>query len=149
MKGIRQRLNNLLIARRQPKTRMGRRNSKVEPPILTWVDTSCTQCISGKGGKSHFVVQVGEVQNLYKTSKLASQIPSNTPALDLHGYTKEEAMAKLDESLKQWVDTAMRGSYPFVIQVKIVCGCGGQILREVVQEWIKSSRNVSNAPKKR
>ena len=67
--------------------------------------------------------------------------------LDLHGCTKAEAISKMDESLKVWVDTAMQGSYPFVQPAVIVCGCGNQILSETVQQWIKSNDKVSNAPK--
>jgi DNA-nicking Smr family endonuclease len=92
---------------------------------------------------------VGDVGSLYKTQKSSSHIPGNTPALDLHGHTKDEALATLDENLNGWVETAMQGSYPFVIQVKIICGCGSQTLSEVVEKWIKSKSNVSNAPKKR
>eukprot|EP00579_Thalassiosira_antarctica_P012385 CAMPEP_0201913032 /NCGR_PEP_ID=MMETSP0903-20130614/3550_1 /ASSEMBLY_ACC=CAM_ASM_000552 /TAXON_ID=420261 /ORGANISM="Thalassiosira antarctica, Strain CCMP982" /LENGTH=485 /DNA_ID=CAMNT_0048448129 /DNA_START=39 /DNA_END=1496 /DNA_ORIENTATION=- len=151
LRQIRQRLNNLLIERSQPKIKSARRHSKsASLPTQSWVDIPCTQCLDGKAGKSYFVVQVGEVGNLYKTRKLPSYSPSNnTPSLDLHGYKGDKALKKLDESLKLWVDTAMKGSYPFVMQVTIICGCGNQILREVVQEWIKSKRNVSNAPKKR
>ena len=112
----------------------------------------CAQCLSGKAGKSNFVVHVGAVENLYisrkKSSRLLQQSASNkrAPVLDLHGYTKDEALAGLDENLKTWYDTAMRGSYPFVIKVRIICGCGDQVLSEVVEEWIKSNKNVSNAP---
>ena len=57
-------------------------------------------------------------------------------------------MVRLNESLKAWVDAAMRGYYPFVITVVIICGCGSQVLMETVQEWIKSTSQVRNAPKK-
>jgi hypothetical protein len=53
--------------------------------------------------------------------------------LDLYGCTREEAIARLTESLKKWVDTAMKGSYPFVITAVIVCGCGSQVLSETVK----------------
>ena len=72
---------------------------------------------------------------------------SALPTLDLHGYTREEALHKLDEALKTWVDNAMRGQYPFVKQATIVCGCGSQVLSETVDEWIKTNKKVSNAPK--
>jgi hypothetical protein len=110
--------------------------------------------IGGKAGKSHFVVQVGEVQNLYKTTKASSTSPLNVsqggvPTLDLHGCTKEDAIVKLNESLEVWFDIAMTGSYPFVITAVIVCGCGSQVLSETVQDWIKSTSRVRNAPKNR
>jgi hypothetical protein len=59
----------------------------------------------------------------------------------------EEAIARLNESLEEWVDIAMKGYDPFVITAVIVCGCGTQILSETVQGWIKSTRQVRNAPK--
>jgi hypothetical protein len=98
------------------------------------------------------VVQVGEVQNLYKTTKTyALTCPlhgqSGLPTLDLHGCTREGAVVKLNERLEVWVDTAMRGYDPFVITAVIVCGCGSQVLSETVQEWIKSTSQVRNAPK--
>jgi hypothetical protein len=108
--------------------------------------------IGGKAGKSLFVVQVGEVQNLYKTTKpsMASyqqRHSSSIPTLDLHGCTKEESIVKLNESLEVWFEFAMTGSYPFVITAVIVCGCGSQVLSETVQDWIKSTSRVRNAPK--
>ncbi|KAL7524403.1 hypothetical protein ACHAXR_000561 [Thalassiosira sp. AJA248-18] len=80
---------------------------------------------------------------------LASHPSASAPleTLDLHGCTREEALIILDESLKVWVDAAMRGSYPFVQSAVIICGCGNQILSEVTRNWIRSNKNVSNAPK--
>ena len=110
--------------------------------------------IGGKAGKSHFVIQVGEVQNLYKTTKASSTSSpisivkqGGIPTLDLHGCTKEESIVKLDESLEAWFEIAMTGSYPFVITAVIICGCGSQVLSETVQDWIKSTSRVRNAPK--
>jgi hypothetical protein len=57
-------------------------------------------------------------------------------------------MLRLNESLKAWVDIAMKGYHPFVITAVIVCGCGSQVLMETLREWIKSTRQVRNAPKK-
>jgi hypothetical protein len=108
--------------------------------------------IGGKAGKSHFVIQVGEVQNLYKSTKASSTSSlivsqGGVPTLDLHGCTKEDAIVKLNESLEVWFEIAMTGSYPFVITAVIVCGCGSQVLSETVQDWIKSTSRVRNAPK--
>ncbi|KAL7527013.1 hypothetical protein ACHAXR_004211 [Thalassiosira sp. AJA248-18] len=151
-KQIRQRLNNLVIFRSQPKTKSKRpRTPKSEPSVSSIVDSHFKE--DGKAGKSHYTIHVGEVQNLYKTTKpnamLASHPSASAPleTLDLHGCTREEALIKLDESLKVWVDAAMRGSYPFVQSAVIVCGCGNQILSEVTSNWIRSNHNVSNAPK--
>lgn len=153
---IRQRLNNLAIERSQPKTRSKRRNTKkVANDLLmlqSMVDNQCTQGLGGKAGKSRFTVHVGEVENLYKSTKSPALSPRShrsMPKLDLHGLTREDAVTKLDKSLEEWVHTAMLGSYPFVMQAEIVCGCGNQILRETVHEWIKTKKSISNAPKNR
>jgi len=149
LKEIRTRLNSLDLERQPPKkkkTNKRKKKSKVCPLDLQMLPSSG---VGGKAGKPYYAVQVGEVQNLYKTTK-HSQLSSQaySPAeLDLHGCTKEEALAKLDESLKLWVDTAMQGCYPFVIPATIICGCGSQVLSETVEKWIKSTRNVCNAPK--
>lgn len=105
----------------------------------------------GKAGKPYFIVYVGDVDNLYKTTKKPCRKPQYLQAaaatIDLHGYTTSEALDILNESLPNWIETAMMAEYPWVMQVKIVCGCGNQVLSEAVQEWIKSSNNVRNAPK--
>ena len=67
--------------------------------------------------------------------------------IDLHGCTKDQALSKLDEALVDWVDTAMKGEYPWVMPVEIGCGGGNQILSEVVEGWIRARKNVANAPK--
>jgi len=149
LKEIRRRLNALDLERQPPKQKKKntkKAKAKVDLQILPNFG------VGGKAGKPYFIVQVGEVQNLYKTTKPSSVLssqhnPHSVSSLDLHGYTREEALIKLDESLKVWVDTAMKGSYPFVIPAMIVCGCGSQVLSETVEKWIKSTRNVCNAPK--
>lgn len=148
---IRRRLNNLVMERAQPKTICSRPPNK-EPNFPSTLE--CSQSLGGKAGKSCFFIQVGEVKNLYKTTKpsaLASHSSMHAllPTLDLHGSTRAEALAKLDESLEVWVESAMRGGYPFVRPGAIVCGCGDQILSETVQDWIRSNDRVSNAPGRR
>ena len=89
--------------------------------------------------------------NLYKTAKPSAARKQSSGHIsrevDLHGCTKEEALAKLDECLPEWVDAAMKGEYPWVIAVRVVCGGGSQTLAETVEGWIRQSPNVSNAPK--
>ena len=116
--------------------------------------------LGGKAGKSRFTVLVGDVNNLYKTSKpsrrrnLGCQTP-HTITLDLHGCTRGEALTKLDSGLLEWNEIAMMGHYPWVIPVTIVCGGGNQILSEAVGNWIKlsdkvaKSKNVSTRLRKR
>ena len=87
---------------------------------------------------------MGEVPNLYKTTKPAAmrRRSSNQTRcddnimIDLHGLTKEDVL-----------NIAMKGSYPWVIPVKIVRGGGSQMLVKTVENWIKQNENVLNAPK--
>jgi len=150
LREIRLKLNNLNIQRQPPKSKhkVGRKCAKEEP---IGHDALPRSDVGGRAGRHHFVVQVGEVQNLYKTTKSSAlalhQSQSSVPTLDLHGCTREEAIARLNESLEEWVVTAMKGHDPFVITAVIVCGCGSQVLSETVQEWIKSTSQVRNAPK--
>jgi len=53
----------------------------------------------------------------------------------------------LNESLPRWIDSAMRGSHPFVEVVDIITGSGKQILSEAVEGWIKTKKEVANRPK--
>jgi hypothetical protein len=153
LKDIRTKLNALDLERQPPKSKSkgGRKCTAKEEPIDH--DALPESGVGGKAGRHHFVVQVGEVQNLYKTTKPSSahasshQNQSSVPTLDLHGCTREEAIARLNESLEVWVDIAMRGYDPFVITAVIVCGGGSQVLSETAQEWIKSTSQVRNAPK--
>jgi hypothetical protein len=108
--------------------------------------------LSGKASKSHYIVQVGDVQNMYKSSKPrrgchALSTNNRTKCIDLHGLTKTEAIECLNGQLPEWIDFAMHGHYPFVIPVEIICGCGNQILSEVVEQWIEANENVCNAPR--
>jgi len=145
LKEIRTRLNALELER-QP--RKQKRKKKGKTKIKHCVDNQAlpNSGIGGKAGKPYFIVQVGEVQNLYKTTKPSQKSPCSA-TLDLHGCTREEALVKLDENLTAWVDNAMHGSYPFVISAKIICGCGNQILSETVKKWIREHAQVANAKK--
>lgn len=150
---IRQRLNNLVLERSKPKVKS--KKNKVSPlqPIEQHINNPPSDGLGGKAGKTHYTIQVGEVSNLYKTSKRLRRSSSSANQsqkvlkLDLHGLTKYEALKTLDESLPTWHNMAMAGSYPFVTPVDIVCGGGSQILSEVVETWIKSNDHVANAPK--
>ena len=148
-KEIRQTLNAMCLDRMQPKDKTSLTKKSSIAPLST-INNPSMDGLGGKAGKTSFVVQVGEVANLYKTSKrsTANASSSSKPIMiDLHGYTKQEALNKLGESLPEWTDIAMRGPYPFVQPVVIVCGGGNQILSECVENWIRSNDNVSNAPK--
>jgi len=146
-KEIRQRLNAMNLERTKPKQRITQ--SKTTKPVEE-VDNPLLDQLRGKAGKTQFIIQVGEVSNLYKTTKSSSTPRGRRQEdimIDLHGLTTEEAVYRLDKHLPDWVETAMKGTYPFVIPVKIVCGGGSQILAEVVEKWIKQNDHVANAPR--
>jgi len=145
-KEIRQRLNAMNLERTKPKLRTS--PSKSQSAVEVVDNPLDDDQLGGKAGKTQFIIQVGEVSNLYKTTKSTSRgRRQDDIMIDLHGLTAEEAVYKLDKHLPDWVDTAMKGTYPFVIPVKIVCGGGSQILAEVVENWIRQNDHVANAPK--
>eukprot|EP00956_Cyclotella_meneghiniana_P014174 scaffold21133_cov37-Cyclotella_meneghiniana.AAC.1 len=146
---IRQHLNDLTLERTQPKDR-GKTSNQTSANLEQVECRPNSVGIGSKAGKGSFVVNVGEANNLYKTSKHSKLICSNPSiCLDLHELTKEQALAALNDSLPTWIETANRGVYPFVIQVRIVCGKGSQTLSEVVMQWINSQQQVAHAPKQK
>mmetsp|Transcript_23685 Transcript_23685/g.50689 ORF Transcript_23685/g.50689 Transcript_23685/m.50689 type:complete len:527 (+) Transcript_23685:127-1707(+) len=151
LKVIRQQLNNMMLDRQSSKNKKPS-SRKISPlETLTNVSNPSTVGIGGKAGKTSFVVNVGRVENLYKTSKRGRAhhhgSTGDLAKVDLHGCTKEEALGTLGVSLQKWMDTAMHGSYPWVIPAVIVCGGGNQILSETVEAWIRQTKSVANAPK--
>ena len=149
---IRQQLNNLVLERSKPKSKstVDKCKESYQPSYHPSSD-----CLGGKAGKTHYNIQVGEVTNLYKTSKHHKKKKAHTTQqqkilkIDLHGLTKQESLKSLDENLPIWYERAMSGSYPFVIPVEIICGAGRQVLSEVVEQWIKCNDQVANAPTNR
>ena len=138
-KEIRQRLNAMNLERTKPKQRNSPSKSKPVEVVDNPLDGGQ---LGGKAGRTQFIIQVGEVSNLYKTTKPSSAGRGRRQddiMIDLHGLNAEEAVYRLDKHLPSWVETAMKGTYPFVIPVKIVCGGGSQILAEVVENWIKQN----------
>ena len=147
-KEIRQRLNAMNLVKTKPKQRS--MQPKTTEPVEVVDNPLSDDQLGGKAGKTQFIIQVGEVSNLYKTTKPSSGGRGrrlDDIMIDLHGLTAEEAVYMLDKHLPDWIDTAMKGTYPFVIPVKIVCGGGSQVLAEVVENWIKQNDHVANAPK--
>ena len=139
----------MMLERSRPKSKKKKKyRSEASIPI---VDNPRTEDLGGKAGKTHYTVQVGEVANLYKTSKHCHRALPNKHKkilqIDLHGLTKDEALQTLDERLPIWYEKAMSGLYPFVIPIEIICGGGNQILSEVVENWIKCNSCVCNIPK--
>ena len=151
LKTTRQRLNDLTLERQACKAkRPNNRKKHTEVTPNSAFHTSAGG-MGGKAGKVSFVVNVGRVENLYKTSKKRHGCKSakvqSMAKLDLHGCTKDEAIQRLEASLKEWVDTAMHGIYPWVIPALIVCGGGNQILSETVEAWIRETETVAKVPK--
>jgi len=144
LKNIRNQLNNLTIQKSAPKVKKSKVKAKNLVPSAAPIFNPANECTGGKAGKTAYPVLVGDVSNLYKTSKSAS---SGLITLDLHGCTKDEALEMLGENFLVWVDTAMKGEYPWVIPVDIVCGGGNQILSEVVKGWVRNNLQVANRPK--
>ena len=142
---IRQELDAMNLERVEPKQKQ--RKTKVDHPTdLISLSSSSFDSVGKKAGKSQYIVLVGAPENLYKTRNIKRSLPQIV-SIDLHGMSKSEAISKLDNNLPQWIDTAMRGSYPFVVPVKIICGKGSQTLSEAVAKWIRKKKEVSNAPK--
>ena len=144
LKMIRNRLNNLALEKAAPKVRRSKKSNKETKYPKSAFTLLPGDMHGGKAGKTLYPVFVGDESNLYKTRKSLSRA---SIILDLHGCTQDEALAKLDKSLPIWHDIAMKGEYPWVIPVNIVCGGGAQILSEVVQNWIRTTRQVANRPK--
>ena len=149
-KSIRQRLNNLHLERSQPKAKKARKQT-----VSMQSAPSIHAGLEDKAVTSQFIIHVGEVTNLYKSTKPSKrdhlkwkqQGNGSLISIDLHGMTKGAALRKLDEQLHQWIDIAMRGEYPWVIPVVIICGKGSQTMSEAVEGWIKGNEKVANAPK--
>lgn len=155
-KEVRQKLDSLNLERTKPKSKRMRVKMGSAPHVEP-VDNPPMEGLGGKAGKTHYPIQIGEVNNLYKSAKRSKRRKQKSRkkakqneniSLDLHGMTADEARTKLDESLSKWIDIAMHGSYPFVIRVNVICGGGSQILSEVVETWIRMNDKVANAPKK-
>eukprot|EP00581_Thalassiosira_minuscula_P014565 CAMPEP_0183714258 /NCGR_PEP_ID=MMETSP0737-20130205/8841_1 /TAXON_ID=385413 /ORGANISM="Thalassiosira miniscula, Strain CCMP1093" /LENGTH=553 /DNA_ID=CAMNT_0025943165 /DNA_START=354 /DNA_END=2015 /DNA_ORIENTATION=+ len=148
---IRQRLNVLNLSCMSPKNKSLSRNRKKIPVALPPMPLANPN-LEGTGGKAgvpFYAVHVGASENLYNTKNCALLSRQKPISIDLHGYTKEDALKELDSKLPEWYNTAMGGSHPFMISVVIICGGGNQILSEAVDQWIKSNENVAKAPKKK
>jgi hypothetical protein len=147
---IRQNINESMLLCQKSKTRRLSSRKSLNVSSSAVCNPSMTG-LGGKAGKTSFSVNVGRVENLYKTSKrdrlTNASRASCIAKIDLHGCSQMEALERLNEWEGTTMDTAMKGEYPFVIPAVIVCGGGTQILSEVVENWIKEKRNVANAPK--
>ena len=148
-KKIRQHLNNLALEQTPPKSKSS--SPRVREPTAAGMSNISSFLLDNKAIKTRFNILAGEVSNLYKSTnpskKMKAQASRESITIDLHGYTKEAAVEMLDASLPSWIDTAMHGDYPFVVPVTIICGAGGQVLSEVVEQWVRENERVANARK--
>lgn len=145
---IRQKLNALNLTNTPPKIKQRKRVPVAIAP-LPFVDNPSTDGVGGKAGVPFYAVHVGAPENLYTTMKHSLHAGRKAVSIDLHGMTREEALAALDAKLPQWVDTALKGEHPWVIPATIICGGGNQILSEAVEGWIRGNKNVAKAPKRK
>ena len=148
LKLIRQRLNDLTLQKDLPKKRQSAKtcqgNENVSDNILVPTNTS----FDGKAGKSIYHILVGEPNNLYNTGQFNLKTKGQRViVLDLHGCSRYKALGVLRKRLPAWVEDAMKGDYPFVIKVDIICGCGNQVLSELVAQFIRDNDQVANRPK--
>lgn len=143
---IRQRLNALTLECAPKKVKSLRKQPAMIAPLpLKGHDTNIQQ--GGKAGTPFYPVHVGSPENLYNTNTVKALARQRALTIDLHGFSRDEAIIALETSLPQWYATAMGGEYPFVIKVTIICGGGNQILSEAVDRWIKTKDAVSKAPR--
>lgn len=142
---IRQRLNVLNLTCTPPKVKKTRKKPIAIMP-LPLVNNPNDTDVGGKAGIPFYAIHVGEPENLYKITK---PLRSKQLSVDLHGLTKNEALAELDKKLPEWIGVAMRGAYPWVVPALVICGGGSQILSEAVEGWIKCNENVCKAPKRK
>ena len=123
---IRKILNDTSLERMVPKDKS---KPKPAPSVMPAPDPPSDIAIAPKAGKSSILIRVGEASNLFNTAKPRAKgrgCPPQPPRLvkdvNLHGSTRDRALTKLERRLPKWIDTIMKGKYPFLIQVKIVCG---------------------------
>lgn len=137
----RRRLNELVLEKCPSKDKS--MWSKANDATLKPVYHESTVDVYGKAGKPVYHVVVGSQEHLFKTSKYSRYREVIKPhKIDLHGFTKEDALVKLNDSLPAWIDEAMK-EHPWTINVNIITGCGNQILADTVEQWIRENGNVT------
>jgi len=142
---IRQKLAAMNLECTPPKAkRASRRNNS--PTELRPLSNMSSINEGGKAGVPFYPVHVGPPENLYNTRHVFSPAGQRPLSVDLHGLNKEQALSELDNRLPTWYESAMRSEYPFILKVTIVCGCGNQVISDVVDQWIKTKEIVSKAP---
>jgi len=147
LRDIRKKLNDLSLKKTEVKDRKLALPKRAKEANDELVFNPPTDGLEGKAGKVFFPVIVGNVEHLYRSSKKSKVQRNQTiSTIDLHGLTADEATLKLNQELPALVDAAMKEE-TFTAPVDIVCGGGGQVLAEVVEQWIRTTRQVANRPK--
>jgi hypothetical protein len=140
----RQMLNAMAIQKCPPKARQ---NPKVTVPNdIPDLNLFHGRELKGKAVKSMYPVLIGDPDQLYCSRKKYFHTGKSVRIIDLHGYSCKEAIQVLDNYLPKLIERAMT-SFPWVLPVDIVCGCGNQVLSEIVEQWIKRNNRVANRPK--
>eukprot|EP00569_Conticribra_weissflogii_P008471 CAMPEP_0171366430 /NCGR_PEP_ID=MMETSP0879-20121228/5382_1 /TAXON_ID=67004 /ORGANISM="Thalassiosira weissflogii, Strain CCMP1336" /LENGTH=191 /DNA_ID=CAMNT_0011874241 /DNA_START=843 /DNA_END=1418 /DNA_ORIENTATION=- len=147
---IRRDLTVLDIQNCQPKKKFS--DVEKENGVKSAADIAPNHRFCPKAGKTQFQVIVGGITHLYSSPKqwlhrkLRLREKKNR-FVDLHGFSVNDAMLKLDELLPKWENNAMIGDYPWTTSVTIICGLGSQTLSEAVKGWISKKEEVAMMPK--
>lgn len=97
-KAIRQKLNNLTLERKRPKTKQSLNGRNQVSSSISVVHNPDTFGLGGKAGKTSYTVNVGQVEYLYKSSKRNSNHSKSSKqrnCIDLHGCTQDQAVKNL------------------------------------------------------
>ena len=143
LQNIRNGLHGMNLRKEAPKAKRLTARAKDVCPAPPRVSLPSARPIK-KAGKGFYSILVGDKANLYRTAKQSIGILA---IVDLHGCTKDEALAELDARLPAWVEAAMRGRRPWVVGVDVVCGKGSRILSDAVGKWIRANEQVAKRPK--
>ena len=136
---IRQRLNTLNLTFTPPKNRRVKKSSVAIGPLASHTNNPSSGDMDGKAGVPFYAVHIGDPESLYNTSILAQIQNQNSLSILLHGLTKSEAIHELHAKLPTWIDIVMRGAYPWVIPVVIICG-GGQPNTKWGGKWMAQGK---------
>ncbi|KAL3789974.1 LOW QUALITY PROTEIN: hypothetical protein ACHAWO_002028, partial [Cyclotella atomus] len=136
----RQRLNELALEKCEPKNKSIHAKPKLKIYATQPLHHESSIYDEGKAGEPIFHVIVGRV-SVQVFQDLEAHADDRPRSIDLHGSTKQEAIDALNNILPSWIDAAMK-SHPWTIHVDKITGCGGQVLAEGVEQWIREKRNV-------
>ena len=92
-------MNTIDLKRQSPKKKRERKGKCKAKGQEEYQTIRSSLGIGGKVGKPCFIVLVGEVQHLYKTTKSTQNIPCNASTWGLHGCIIEEVVDRLDGNL--------------------------------------------------